>query len=207
VNNESTVFIVDEDQGVRKSLSAQMDSLGFEYETFHSNDDFLNNLDSLPPGCLMLDVRPPDLGALELLERINGRTMCIPAVVISAYGEVAAVVRAMRSGALNYLKKPCSSQAIVESVQEAFNWDRENRRRSAKIAKISRRLDRLTRGEHEVLDRLILGKTNKDIAADLSVSLRAVEVRRSKLMRKMNANSLADLIQMTMLYAHSNAEC
>ena len=141
----------------------------------------------------------PALSGLELLEHINSQMVCMPAVVISAEGDVPTVVRAMRAGAFNFLEKPCRDEVLWESIQECFKWGAANRRRLVQLAKVRRRLERLTQGEYDVLDQIMEGKSNKAIAADLCVSIRAVEVRRSKLMKKMKADSLADLIRMTML--------
>ena len=145
-----------------------------------------------------MDVRPSDLSGLELLECINNPVVCMPAVVISAHGNVRTVVRAMRAGAFDFLEKPCRNRALREAIQECFRWDAANRRRLAQAAKISRRLERLTQGEYDVLMQIVEGKSNKSIAVNLCVSVRAVEVRRSKLMKKMRAESLADLIRMTL---------
>ncbi len=139
------------------------------------------------------------MSGLDLLERINNPMVCMPAVVISAHGDAPTVVRAMRAGALNFLEKPCRNQMLWESIQECFRWDAANRRRLVQLAKVHRRLERLTQGEYDVLNQIMEGKSNKAIAADLCVSVRAVEVRRSKLMKKMKADSLVDLIRMTML--------
>jgi two-component system, LuxR family, response regulator FixJ len=199
LNNDSTVFIVDDDPGVRQSLTTLMRSMDLESVAFHSAAEFLDDFDPMQPGCLLLDVSPPGTNGLELLEHINSQMICLPAVVISAEGDVPTVVRAMRAGAFNFLKKPCRNQSLLESIQECFKWSAANRRRLVQSAKVHRRLERLTQGEYDVLAQIMEGKSNKAIAADLCVSIRAVEVRRSKLMKKMKAGSLADLIRMTML--------
>jgi two-component system, LuxR family, response regulator FixJ len=199
LNNDSIVFIVDDDPGVRQSLTTLMRSMDLETALFHSAAEFLDAFDPMQPGCLLLDVSPPGTDGLELLEHINNQMICLPAVVISAEGDVPNVVRAMRAGAFNFLKKPCRDQMLFESIRECFKWSTANRRRLVQSAKVHRRLERLTQGEYDVLGQIMEGKSNKAIAADLCVSIRAVEVRRSKLMKKMKAGSLADLIRMTML--------
>jgi two-component system, LuxR family, response regulator FixJ len=206
LNNDSTVFIVDEDPGIRQSLTSLMRSIELESESFASAKEFLNVFDPMQSGCLLLDVRLPGMSGLELLEHINKQDVCIPAIVISAHGDVPTVVRAMRAGALNYLAKPVRNQVLLEAIQEGFKWDKANRRRLVQLTKIRHRLEHLTPGEYGVLEKLLEGKSNKNIAADLSVSVRTVEVRRSKLMQKMKANSLAELIQMTMSTSFPNEE-
>jgi two-component system, LuxR family, response regulator FixJ len=198
LNSDSTVFIVDDDPGVRQSLTTLMRSMELESEAFASTNEFLNVFDPMQSGCLLLDVRLPGMSGLELLERLNHQVVCIPAIVISSHADVPTVVRAMRAGALNFLEKPCRNQMLWEAIQEGFKWDKANRRRLAQLSKIRHRLEHLTPGEHGVLEKLLEGKSNKTIAADLSVSVRTVEVRRSKLMQKMKADSLAELLQMTM---------
>ena len=199
MNNDSTVFIVDDDPGIRRSLTSQMRSMDLESAAFHSAVEFLEVFNPMQSGCLLLDMSLPGTSGLELLERINSQMVCMPAVVISAEGDVPTVVRAMRAGAFNFLEKPCRDQVLWESIQECFKWGAANRRRLVQSAKVRRRLERLTQGEYDVLGQIMEGKSNKAIAADLCVSIRAVEVRRSKLMKKMKADSLADLIRMTML--------
>jgi two-component system, LuxR family, response regulator FixJ len=198
LNSDSTVFIVDDDQGVRQSLAALMRSIEMEAETFASANEFLRVFDPMQSACLLLDVRLPGMSGLELLEHINKQVICIPAIVISGHGDVPTVVRAMRAGALNFLLKPVREKVLCEAILECFKWDKANRRRLAQLTKIHHRLEHLTPGEYGVLEKLLEGKSNKTIAADLSVSVRTVEVRRSKLMQKMKAGSLAELIQMTM---------
>jgi two-component system, LuxR family, response regulator FixJ len=206
VNYDPTVFIVDDDSGVRQSLTSLMRSMELNAETFGSAKDFLDVFDPMQSGCLLLDVRLPGMSGLELLEHINKHVVCIPAIVISAHCDVPTVVRAMRAGALNFLEKPCRDQVLRDAVQEACKWDADNRRRLVRLAKVRRRLEHLTPGEYGVLEKLLEGKSNKTIAADLSVSVRTVEVRRAKLMQKMKAHSLAELIQMTMLISFPNDE-
>ncbi|MGA2796848.1 MAG: response regulator [Thermoguttaceae bacterium] len=198
MNNDSIVFIVDDDAGIRQSLTSLMRSLDLETAVFNSAVEFLDAFNPMQSGCLLLDVSLPGTCGLELLEHVNSQMVCMPAVVISAEGDVPTVVRAMRAGAFNFLEKPCRNQALLESIQECFKWGAANRRRLVQSAKVRRRLERLTQGEYDVLGQIMEGKSNKAIAADLCVSIRAVEVRRSKLMKKMKADSLADLIRMTM---------
>jgi two-component system, LuxR family, response regulator FixJ len=198
LNNDSTVFIVDEDRGVRQSLSSLIRSLDLESESFDSAEEFLDVFSLTRAGCLLLDVRLPGMSGLELLECLNKQMVCIPAIVISAHSDVPTVVRAMRAGALDFLQKPCREQVLWESIQEAFKWNAANRKRLIQLTKVRHRLEQLTPGEYGVLEKILEGESNKAIAADLKVSVRTVEVRRSKLMQKMKAHSLAELMRMTM---------
>jgi two-component system, LuxR family, response regulator FixJ len=197
VDEKPTVFIVDDDPAIRQSSISMMRSMDLEAEDFSSAKEFLEAFDPVRSGCLLLDLRLPDMSGLELLERINKQIVCMPAIVISANAKAPIVVRAMRAGALNFLEKPCSDRFLRTAIHEAFEWDAVNRRRLVRLVKVCRRLENLTSGEYSVLEKILEGKSNKKIAADLNVSVRAVEVRRAKIMRKMRAESLVNLIRMT----------
>ena len=206
MNNESVVYIVDDDPGARASLSSLVRSMRLEAEVFHSAQAFFEAFNPMQSGCLLLELRAGGTSGLDLLERINTPTVRLPAVVLSTLGDVRAVVRAMRAGALDFLQKPCPNRALREAIGECFGWDAANRRRLAIAAKMSRRLERLTQGEYDVLAQIMAGKSNKGIADALGLSVRAVEVRRSKLVKKMKAESLVDLIRMTLLSSFSDDE-
>lgn len=195
---EPTIFIVDDDPAVRQALSVLVRSMRLKTESFESAQHFLSSFDSTRPGCLLLDVRMPGVSGLELLEILSRDEVRMPAIVMSAYGDVPMVVRAMKAGALNFLEKPCRDQQLWEAIQEGLRWDAAHRQHIVLQSKMRQRLDRLTAGEHEVLRLLIAGKSNKAIATQLELSVRTIEVRRAKLMKKMNAESLAELIRLTL---------
>lgn len=197
VLDQPTVFIVDDDPAVRQSLLILMRSMNLQAEAYDSAERFLEGLDVFRPGCILLDVRMPGLSGLGLLEKLHEDEVPMPAIVMSAYGDVPMVVRAMKAGALNFLEKPCRDQQLWEAIQEALRWDGIHRKQATTRVKVRQRLERLTRGEHEVLGFLIEGLSNKAIATELGVSVRTVEVRRAKLMKKMKVNSLAELIRQT----------
>jgi two-component system, LuxR family, response regulator FixJ len=221
MNDDWTVFIVDDDPKVCQSLGSLVRSLGLEYETFDSTIEFLDVFDPMRSGCLLLDVRLSGhhvnaeshaghnthtsgrraqafagMSGLELLECINSKVFCMPAIVISAHTDVPAVVRMVRAGAIDVLKKPCRESSLWQAVQKCVEWDAAHRPRLVQATKISRRLDHLKTREYCVLEKLLEGKSNKIIADELSVSVRTIEVRRAKLMRTMKADTLTDLIRM-----------
>jgi two-component system, LuxR family, response regulator FixJ len=198
VESEPTVFIIDDDPAVRQALSVLVRSMHLRAEAYDSAKQFLDNFDATRPGCLLLDVRMPGVSGLELLEQLSRDEFRRPAIVMSAYGDVPMVVRAMKAGALNFLEKPCRDQQLWEAIQEGLKWDAAHRQDVALRTKILHRLHRLTAGEHEVLRLLTDGKSNKSIAAELGLSVRTIEVRRAKLMKKMKAESLAELIRLTL---------
>ncbi len=197
MESEPTIFIVDDDPAVRAGLTALVRSMGLQPEAYQSAQEFLDAFDAARPGCLLIDVRMPGISGLELLEQLNHKDVPLPAIVMSAYGDVPMVVRAMKAGALNFLEKPCRDQDLWEAIQEALKWDQQHRQRLTLRARILHRLERLTPGEHAVLRLLTDGSSNKEIAEKLGLSVRTIEVRRSKLMKKMKAGSLAELVRLT----------
>jgi FixJ family two-component response regulator len=199
VETEPTVFIIDDDPAVRQALLTLVRAMRLQAEAYESAQRFLDAVDSSRPGCVLLDVRVPGISGLGLLEQFSREEAPLPAIVMSPYSDVPTVVRAMRAGALNFLEKPCREQQLWEAIQEALRWDSRHRQKLALRAKVRHRLQRLTSGEQDVLRLLIDGWANKAMAADLKVSVRTIEVRRSKLMKKMKARSLAELIRLTIL--------
>lgn len=199
MNTQPTVFIVDDDRAARRALGALLESMRFSVEAFASARQFLASYDPPRPGCLLLDLRMPRGGGLELLERLRREKIRPPVIFVSACGDVPTVVRAMKAGAVNFLEKPCQDRQFHEAVQEAFKQDAANRRQWERTAKIQRRMAQLAPGERDVLAMLVEGKSNKTTAELLGVSVRTIEVRRAKLMRKMKARSLAELVRLTLL--------
>jgi two-component system, LuxR family, response regulator FixJ len=204
VKTEPTVFIVDDHPAVRQALAVLVRSMRLPAETFDSAEQFLAAYDPARPGCLLVDVRMPGIDGLELLEQLAGNEMRLPAIVMSAYGDVPMVVRAMKAGALNFLEKPCRDQQLWEAIQEALKWDAAHRQHLALRSTVRDSLQRLTRAEHDVLRLLVDGKANRVIAAELGLSVRTVEVRRAKIMSKTKASSLAELVRMTLLADQSS---
>jgi len=198
VEADPTVFIVDDDPAVRQALTTLVRSMRLRAEAYESAQQFLDAFDAARPGCILLDVRMPGISGLGLLEQFNHEQISLPAIVMSAYGDVPMVVRAMKAGALNFLEKPCRDQQLWEAIQEALKWDAGHRERMALRTKVRHRLQRLTTGEHDVLALLIDGKPNRAVAVELNLSVRTIEVRRAKIMSKMKAESLAELIRLTL---------
>ena len=198
VEADPTVFIVDDDPAVRQALTALVRSMRLKAEAYESAQRFLDAFDGTRPGCMLLDVRMPGISGLGLLEEFKREEIPLPAIIMSAYGDVPMVVRAMKAGALNFLEKPCRDQQLWDAIQEAIKWDSVHRQQVVLRRKALHRLQRLTAGERDVLALLIDGKSNKTIAAELKLSVRTIEVRRAKLMKKMKAESLAELIRLTL---------
>lgn len=189
------VYIVDDDPAMRQLLTVSVNSMQLCPESYASAREFLDHCTPSEPGCVLLDVRMPGMSGLELLDVMRQQGIPFPVIVLSAHGDIQTAVRAMRAGAINFLEKPCREQKLWEAIQEALRCDVENRRVLGRKARFRRRLAKLTAGERDVLDRLLDGRANKIIAQNLGVSVRTVEVRRAKIMDKMHANSLAELVR------------
>jgi len=193
-----TVFIVDDDAAIRIAMQALMDSVNMEHEIFGSADEFLENVSDQRPGCLVLDIRMPGLGGLELQEELIKRKSTLPIIFITGHGDVPMAVEAMQKGAVDFIQKPFRDQELLDRIREALATDEERREIQQRHAEVTTRIDRLTKREREVFDLVVTGKPNKVIAYELGVSQRTVEIHRARVMEKMQARSLADLVKMHM---------
>lgn len=196
--SKQTVFIVDDDAAIRFAMQALMDSVNLEHEIYSSADEFLENVAEQRPGCLVLDIRMPGLGGLELQEELIKRGNTLPIIFITGHGDVPMAVDAMQKGAVDFIQKPFRDQELLDRIRDALATDEERRERQQQHAKIKGRLDKLTNREREVFDLVVTGKPNKVIAYELGVSQRTVEIHRARVMEKMSAKSLADLVKMHM---------
>lgn len=196
---EPTVFVVDDDEAVRGSLRLLLKSLGIPAVTHGSAAELLAEYDPEHPGCIVLDVRMPDMSGLELQDELNRRGAIIPVIFITGHGDVPMAVEAMQHGAVDFLQKPFSDKDLTERIHQALSIDRRNRALLGEKEMIRARLAALTPRELQVLRLVTLGKSNKVIAGDLDLSQRTVELHRAHLMEKMGASSLAHLVRMTMI--------
>jgi RNA polymerase sigma factor (sigma-70 family) len=193
-----TVFIVDDDAAIRFAMQALMDSVNLNHEIFASADEFLEKIADQRPGCLVLDIRMPGLGGLELQEELIKRGNTLPIIFITGHGDVPMAVEAMQKGAVDFIQKPFRDQELLDRIREALATDEELREAQQHHAEVAHRLERLTNREREVFDLVVTGKPNKVIAYELGVSQRTVEIHRARVMEKMQARSLADLVKMHM---------
>jgi FixJ family two-component response regulator len=196
VDDASTVFVVDDDLAVLGSVTDLLKIIFPRVEAFSSSGDFLAAYDASRPGCLVLDVAMPGMSGLELQKRLAEKEVPLPIVFITGHGNVQMAVGAMQNGAIDFLEKPFREQELWDSVRKALEVDRANRIRHARRSQIHKRMAALSGGEREVLGLILLGKPNRQIAADLGLSIRTVEDRRARLMKKLQAGSLAELVQM-----------
>jgi FixJ family two-component response regulator len=193
---EPTVFIVDDDQEVREALNLLMESVGLKALSFASPQAYLDQLDCSRPGCLILDVRLKGMSGLDLQQRLTREPIHPPVIIITGHGDVPMAVRAVKAGAVDFIEKPFNDQTLLDAVHRAFDLDARNRGQALRLADMQERLARLTPREREILDQVIAGKRNKVIAVELGISQSTVEAHRAKVMEKMEAGSLSDLMRM-----------
>jgi two-component system, LuxR family, response regulator FixJ len=191
-----TVFVVDDDGAVRESLGRLMQSIGLAVETFPDALRFLERYDPSRPGCLVLDLAMPGLDGLELQEQLIQRGIHIPVLIISAHGDVEKAVRAMKSGAFDFIKKPCKGEVLLERIRQALALDAQRRQTEAERSTVAALVGQLTPREREVMDALVDGKSPKQIAHEFGLSRKTVDVHRAHIMAKLNADSLIDLVRM-----------
>jgi FixJ family two-component response regulator len=193
-----TVHVIDDDDAVRSSLRFLFRSVNLPAVTYASAQEFLAQHQTEQPGCAVVDVRMPGMSGLELQKELNLRGATIPIIFITGHGDISMAVEAMQLGAFDFLPKPFRDQDLLDRVQRAFKKDAETHRGLSAVNEIRERLAALTPRELEVLELVTGGKPNKVMAADLGVSQRTVEIHRARVMEKMKANSLAELVRMSM---------
>jgi two-component system response regulator FixJ len=203
---EETVYIVDDEEPLRRSLKYLLESVKLRVEAFESAETLLKSLTPLSHGCIVLDVRMPGMSGPELMDHLIERGFAIPIIFLSAHGDVPLAVRAMRGGAVDFLQKPPNSQAFLECVRRALTQGRRTHERQAKAAVINERLASLTAREREVLDLLVAGENNKAIARLLNFGYKTAEAHRARLMRKMQARNYPELVHMMLVIRRGNAD-
>lgn len=194
---DPTVYLVDDDPDMRDSLRWLLKTVGLSVQTFASAAEFFGSFAPRGPGCLVFDVRMPGTSGLDLYEELVARGEARPVIFITAFADVPMAIRAMKSGAFEFVEKPFNRQTLLEKVQRAIKEDVERRRLSADREAIRSRFHRLTDKEREVLEMIKEGRPNKAIAGRLAISTRAVEMRRASLMKKLGAGSLVELMRLT----------
>jgi FixJ family two-component response regulator len=194
------VYIVDDDPDMRESLHWLMKTVGLHVATYASAADFLRDFVPGGPGCLVVDVRMPGTSGLDLFEDLTARGLSVPVIFITAYADVPMAIRAMKSGAVEFVEKPFNRQTLLEKVQRAIKDDVERRRLIADREATRARFRRLTEKERTVLDLIKAGRPNKAIATYLDITPRAVELRRASLMKKLGVRSLVELLRLTIAH-------
>lgn len=190
-----TVFIIDDDAGIRASIQGLLKTEGLRSEGFRTPQEFLNNCDLDNPGCLILDVRLQGMSGLDFQRKLTEMGLQIPIVFITAHGDIPMTVRALKSGAVQFLTKPFRDQDLLDAVHEALDLDRRRREQQHEIAALQKRYATLTAREREVMDLVVSGMLNKQIASELGTSEITVKTHRAQVIRKMQAGSVADLVR------------
>ncbi len=196
--SEPRVFVVDDDQEVRNALELLMESVGLPASTYESAQAFLDAFDPDLPGCIVLDVRMPGMSGMDLQARLAAETLHPPVIIITGHGDVPMAVRAVQSGAVDFIEKPFNDQALLDSVHKAIEQDARQRGEASRLSELVKKYESLTPREREVLKLVASGQRNKLIAADLNVTQSTVEAHRAKVMEKMEAHSLSDLMRMVL---------
>jgi FixJ family two-component response regulator len=198
MSSNETVFVVDDDEAVRAALALLLQSVGLATQSHASAQEFLAGFDPRRPGCLLLDVRMPGMNGIELQEQLNLRGATLPVIFITGHGDIPMAVEAMQQGAFDFLQKPFRDQELLDRIHRALARDRETRAGLARRDEIRERLLSLTPREREVMELMTRGRPNKLMAADLGLSQRTIEIHRARVMEKMEAASLAQLVRMSL---------
>jgi two-component system response regulator FixJ len=193
------VHIIDDDQALRESLAFLLQTAQLEVRSFDSAKTFLDALPDASVGCVITDIRMPDMSGIELLRRLKELKVDVPVIVITGHGDIALAVEAMKIGAADFFEKPFDDDLLLASVRAVLQQREDQTKRGAERAEIEHRISSLSPREKDVLAGLIEGRANKQIAFDLGISPRTVEIYRANLMNKMQANSLSDLVRMALI--------
>jgi two-component system, LuxR family, response regulator FixJ len=197
--DQATVFVVEDDTAARGTLAKLVESIGLQAETYASAEEFLEDFDGGRAGCLLLDVRLHGMSGLQLQRELKARNADLPVIILTGYGDVTTAVKAMESGAVTFLEKPYNPQTLIDRVQEAIRLDADRRQLQEKVDGVKKRADLLTPRERQVMGLVVEGQPNKAIAARLGLSKKTVDTHRQRLMDKMAAGSLAELVRMVLL--------
>lgn len=198
-NNIPTIHVVDDDPDTRKYLKDLISTINFNTKVYDSAANFLETYQEDGLGCLILDLRMPGLNGLDLHNQLASNYIDLPVIMITGYGDVPTAVKAMKAGVLDFIEKPFRGKFMLERIQNAVKHHENTRNQKEASGDILKLAQSLTKREKEVMDRVVCGKQNKDIAIDLGISIKTVEVHRANVMAKMQANSVAELVRMSLL--------
>ncbi len=196
---EQIIYLIDDDDAVRQSLEFMLKAAGIKSRSFESAKAFMSVIHEIGSGCIVTDVRMPEVTGIDLLRQVKKTHPDLPVIVITGHGDISLAVEAMKIGATDFLEKPFDGQQLLSAVRSALSQDASIAKNRAELAEIEEKLAALSNRERQVLEGLVAGSANKNIAFDLGISPRTVEIYRANLMTKMAANSLSDLVRMAMI--------
>lgn len=196
--SEPTVFVVDDDESVRRMVTRLLRSVGLGATAFASAEEFLDGYDPCQPGCLVLDVRMSGMSGLELRDKLVSKKISLPIIFVTGHGDVPMAVQCIQAGAVDFIEKPFREQALLDRIRQAIERDAWHREQEARHADVQNRLAHLTEKEREVLKLVVAGKANKQSAAELGVSIKAIEAHRARVMGKMDAGSAVELVRLVL---------
>ena len=199
MQHEQTIYVIDDDDAVRQSLEFMLKAAGMKSRGFESAKAFMALLPEINSGCVVTDVRMPEITGIDLLRHLRKSNPDLPVIVITGHGDISLAVEAMKIGAIDFLEKPFDGQQLLTAVRSALSRDADTGKRKAELADIQEKLAALSNRERQVLEGLVAGSANQHLAFDLGLSPRTVEIYRANLMTKMAANSLSDLVRMAMM--------
>jgi two-component system response regulator FixJ len=205
MSNEPVVHVVDDDSAVRKSLAFLLASDGLLVRVHESAVAFLGDVKEAAPGCIVSDVRMPEIDGIEFMRRLKARGMNYPVIVMTGHADVPLAVEAMKQGAVDFIEKPFDDEILLQAVRSALAGENERAEQSAQVSELRSRLTSLSNRERDVLEGLVAGKANKVIAHDLGISPRTVEIYRANAMSKMKAGSLSELVRISLLVGMSQS--
>jgi FixJ family two-component response regulator len=192
---QPTVFVVDDDEAMRDSILWLVESVNLYAEAFSCAGEFLSACDPLRAGCLLLDVRMPGMGGMELLEQLNACGIRLPVIMITGHGDVPMAVRALKHGAFDFIQKPFNGQELLDQVNAALKLDAENHRQRHKMNVLNAHYDALTPREGEVMELVVAGDSSKAIGKKLGISPKTVDIHRANIMKKLDVHTVAELVQ------------
>jgi two-component system response regulator FixJ len=198
MNPEATVFVVDDDEAVRRAIAKLFKSVGLRAETFESAEDFLRSFQSEMLGCLVLDIRMPGMGGLALQEELAARKSALPIIFVTGHGDVATAVRAMKAHAFDFIEKPFTDQDLLDKVRNAIDFHIRHQKEAQRRNEIAARINALTPREREIMEMIVDGKLNKVIASELGISEKTVQTHRTRIMEKMQTRSVGSLAKMVL---------
>lgn len=196
-SEKPTVFVVDDDDAIRRSLRLLIEDVGLNVVTYSGAQDFLDSYDPCKPGCLVLDVRMSGMSGMELHSKLIEMNIRLPTIIITGHGDVPMAVQAIKTGVFDFIEKPFRDQVLLDSVQKAIELDAQTRHRKVETADIGAKMEMLTHREREVMNLLVLGKSNKTIAYELGISQKTVDYHRANILQKMSVDSIVELVHLT----------